>query len=113
MPANTLFLYLDQGATFSANVPVSNTNTGNAEIDLANYSSRAKFRKHFSSSNSHTLTTSIHVNDAIITLTMNATSTANVADGRYMFDVEVYSANTGYVYRVAEGIITVTPEVTK
>lgn len=113
MAANTIFLYLDQGTTFSANVPISNTNTGNTDLDLVNYAARSMFRKHYSSSNSYTFNASIHVNDAIVMLSMNATATANVTDGRYMFDVEVYSANTGFVYRVAEGILTVTPEVTK
>lgn len=112
MAANTLFLYIDQGTTFSANVPISNTNTGNTDVDLSEYSARSKFRRHYSSANSHTLTANIHVNSAVVMLSMNAAATANVTDGRYMFDVEIYTAG-GIVYRVADGILTVTPEVTR
>lgn len=112
MAANNIVLYMDQGATFSTNVAISDSATANVEIDLADYSARSKMKKHFSSANSHTLTATIHANDRIIVLSMNATSTANVTDGRYMYDVEVYSANTGYVYRTHEGLLVVTPQIT-
>lgn len=112
MPANNINLFLDQGTTFSANIAISNTNTGNTDLDLTNYAARAKIKKHYSSSNSFTLGANIFVNTAVVILSMNATTSANVPAGRYLYDVEVYSANTGFVYRVAEGLITVTPEIT-
>ena len=113
MAANNIILYMDQGASFSVNVSVSNAATANTEIDLSNYSARAKFRKHYSSSNSYSLSTAINIENRIITLTMNAASTANVVDGRYLYDVELYSANTGFVFRTTEGLLVVTPEITR
>ena len=94
MPANSIPLFLDQGTSFSANIAVSNTTTGNINIDLSDYSSRAKFKKYYTSSNSFSFNTSINVNNAVVTLSMNAASTANVPFGRYLYDVEVYSANS-------------------
>lgn len=107
-----MFLYLDQGTTFSANVPISNNNTANVDVDLASFQARSKFRRHYSSVNSHSIGATIHVNNAVVMLSMNAATSANIADGRYMFDVEIFDSG-GVVYRIAEGILTVTPEVTR
>lgn len=109
--ATTTVLYMDQGATFTANVTVNQSDgTG---FDLTHYSARSKIRKHHSSSNSYSFTTTVNVETSIITLDMNAASTSNITDGRYLFDVEIYDANTNVVYRVAEGLLVVTPEITK
>jgi cytochrome oxidase Cu insertion factor (SCO1/SenC/PrrC family) len=47
-----------------------------------------------------------------ITMTMTAANTANIKAGRYLFDLETEDGN-GFVTRVLEGIITVTPQVTR
>jgi len=41
---------------------------------------------------------------------MNANTTSSITAGRYVYDVEL--VNGSYVTRAAEGIVTVTPEVT-
>jgi hypothetical protein len=46
-----------------------------------------------------------------VTLSLSSNATANIVAGRYVYDVEVTVANS--VYRVAEGIVTVTPQVTR
>jgi hypothetical protein len=51
------------------------------------------------------------LNGQSFTLTANAT--ANLTAGRYVFDVEVTQANTSQVFRILEGIATVTPNVTR
>lgn len=105
MPAINRFLYLDQGTTFTANVAVD-------DFDLTGYSARSSFRRHFSSSNVHNFTCTVDVNNSVVVLSMNAAATSNVTDGRYMYDVEIYNGS-GAVYRILEGILTVTPEVTR
>ena len=43
---------------------------------------------------------------------MTANATANVVAGRYVYDVELVDGG-GVVTRLLEGIVTVTPQVTK
>jgi hypothetical protein len=44
---------------------------------------------------------------------MTATNTANVAAGQYVFDVEYTQTDTITIERLAEGIISVSPQATK
>lgn len=104
-------LFLDQGSTFSANVNVYNPD--GTLVDLSSYSARSMFRKHYASTNSHTFTANINVNNNVIVLSMNAATTANVTPGRYMYDVEIYNDAANVVIRVLEGLLTVTPEITR
>ena len=46
-----------------------------------------------------------------VTLSLTATVTAGLASGRYVYDVELTTGST--VSRVLEGLVTVSPEVTK
>lgn len=47
-----------------------------------------------------------------ITLVLTAAETAALAAGRYVYDLELVSSG-GQVKRIIEGILTVTPEVTR
>jgi len=47
-----------------------------------------------------------------VALGLTATQTANLVPGRYVYDVEVVSG-ANVVSRIIEGIVTVTPEVTR
>jgi hypothetical protein len=47
-----------------------------------------------------------------ITMSMTAANTALIKAGRYLFDLETVDTG-GNVSRVLEGIITVTPEITR
>ena len=49
--------------------------------------------------------------DGIVTLSLEAATTANIYPGRYLYDVVVTSGSTRA--RVLEGIVNVTPQVTK
>ena len=44
---------------------------------------------------------------------MTATNTANVSAGQYVYDVEYTQSDGTTVERLAEGIITVSPQSTK
>lgn len=102
-------LVIDQGTTFSTIITVADAE-GDA-LDLSNYTGAAQMRKHYSSSNSFSFTVYV-ANTGTITLSMSANTTANITSGRYVYDCEITS-NTGVVSRIAEGIVTVTPEVTR
>jgi hypothetical protein len=47
----------------------------------------------------------------VITLGLTANQTSNLVAGRYVYDVELTEG--GEVSRIVEGIVTVTPQVTR
>lgn len=80
-------------------------------IDFTGYTANSQIRKSYTSNTQYTITVNL-ANTGIATLSMTANATANIAAGRYVYDLEV--ANTsGARIRYVEGIATVTPEVTR
>ena len=112
MPAGYTELFLEQGADFSMSITLDDVSGSN--FNLVNYSASSQMRKSYYSSNA-TATFSVSTgNDpslGVITLTMNSANTANIYPGRYVYDVYVTSADARV--RVLEGIVSVTPQVTK
>ncbi len=99
---------IDQGTTFSSGIDLLD---GNDEpVNVTSYTARGQIRKHYSSSNSVSFTTTLSNGSLVISLTAN--QTANMVAGRYVYDIELVDpSNT--VLRILEGIVTVTPEVTR
>jgi len=106
--ARKLNLTVDQGTTFSYTIFLNDAN--GAPQDLSSFTGRAQMRKHYASTTSKSFTVAVGVNGTV-TMSMNASSTTNTVPGRYVYDLEL--VNGSVVTRLAEGIITVTPEVTK
>jgi len=102
-------LVIDQGATFSSDLSLTDDN-GDV-MNLNGYTANSQMRKWYTSSNSTAFTTAINVATGTITLSLTATQTANLTAGRYVYDVEV--TESGVVSRVVEGIVTVTPNATR
>lgn len=103
-------IIIDQGTTFSTSILLTDDN-GDA-IDLTGYTGRSQMRKHYTSSNSQSFTVSLNSTEGSVSLSLSATQTANLVPGRYVYDVEVVSG-ANVVSRIVEGIVTVTPEVTR
>jgi hypothetical protein len=103
-------LILDQGSTFSSTIEVTDEN--DEPVDLTQYTGAGQIRKHYTSSNSTSFSVSLGGTTGTITLALTATQTANLVAGRYVFDVEL-TAGAGAVSRILEGIVTVTPQVTR
>ena len=103
-------LLIDQGSTYSTTLSLT-TETDEA-MDLTGYSGAAQIRKHYTSSNSYSFGVELNSTAGTVTLSMSANNTANIASGRYVYDVEITSGS-GAVTRVVEGIVTVTPSVTR
>ena len=106
-------LTIDQGATFSSNVNVKNSD--GTSFDLTGHTVAAKMALGFSSTRTRTVITSSVSNatEGEISLTLTATQTnALEAPARYVYDVEVTSTADGNVTRVIEGIISTRPSVT-
>lgn len=112
MPAGYSELFLEQGALFNTSIALDDVN-GEA-FNLVNYSASSQMRKSYYSSNAAaTFTVSTGSNPAlgVITISLDSANTANIYPGRYLYDVYVTSPQARV--RVLEGIVNVTPQVTK
>lgn len=103
-------LVIDQGSTFSTDITLTDEN-GDL-LNLNGYSANSQIRKWYTSSNAAAVfATSMNVEYGVITLSLTANQTNNLVAGRYVYDVEL---NDGTTYsRIVEGVITVTPQVTR
>jgi len=101
---------IDQGTDFSTEIDVLDEN-GDV-VDLTGYSGAAQMRKHYTSSTSTAFNVAINASGGTVTLSMNAATSANVTAGRYVYDCELTSSGNT-VSRLVEGIVTVTPQVTR
>ena len=68
-------------------------------------------RKSYEASTKTDFTTAKVDNTGKVTISLTAAQTATLKPGRYVYDVEIASASE--TLRVLEGLVTVTPEVTK
>jgi hypothetical protein len=102
-------LIIDQGSSFSTSIAL--TDNDGVALNLTGYTGAAQIRKHYTSSTAVTFTVTIDVPNGEVLLSLTSTQTAAIAAGRYVYDVELTIGSL--VSRVIEGIITVTPEVTK
>lgn len=107
--ATKVNLVVDQGTTFTTSITF-NDETGNT-INFSTYSGAAQMRKHFTSSNSVSFTVALTSN-GVVTLGLTANQTANLVAGRYVYDLEV-TDSSNQISRLIEGIVTVTPNVTR
>lgn len=103
-------IVIDQGTSFSTSINL--TDTDDAVIDLTDFTGAAQMRKHFTSSNSTPFVVTIVPADGVVQLSLTANTTANLVAGRYVYDVELTDTN-GTISRIVEGIVTVTPNVTR
>jgi hypothetical protein len=86
--------------------------------DLTNASANSMIRKSYYSANtSAVFSTNVSLNPATIELSLDSTQTANIAPGRYVYDTTISIpgvANTApTVIRVLEGVVSVSPSVTR
>lgn len=106
-------LYIDQGASFNNIINLTDDVT-NAYINVYGYTVKSQLRKSYYSTNiaANLTCTLSNTITGEITLSMTSANTANLRDGRYYFDVLATDTH-GTTNRILEGIITVTPGVTR
>ena len=103
-------LVIDQGTTFSTDLYLTDTDGG--PLLLNGYTASSQMRKWYTSSNvSATFTALVNTESSFITLSLAANSTGGLTSGRYVYDVEISDGVS--TSRVVEGIVTVTPQVTR
>jgi hypothetical protein len=116
MPAGYSELFMEQGADFNASITLDDV--GGVAFNLTTYTASSQMRKSYFSSNAAATFVVSTGNDptlGVVTLSLSAANTANIAYGRYVYDVYLTGntiGNTSRV-RVLEGIINVSPQVTK
>ena len=104
---------IDQGSTFSTTIDVSNNSAGVFELNT--YSARGKIRKASGTSRYVSFTCSINENSPAqdtITISLTSVQTKSMKPGRYLYDVEIFTA-AGEVIRVLEGQIEILASMTQ
>lgn len=110
MAAAYVNLLLEQGTTFSTTITLDDV-YGNS-YNLIGFTANSQIRKSYYSANpTATFDTQIDNQASKITLSLTRTQTANIAPGRYVYDVIIINSNT--TKRILEGVVDVSPSVTK
>jgi len=112
MPAAYTNLYLEAGSDFSATVLIDDIYQ---EIyDLTGYTAASQLRKSYYSANATaTFSTTINVGAGTITMALDAANTATIRPGRYVYDTIITDSVHNVTTRVLEGVIDVSPRVTR
>lgn len=98
---------IEQGTDVQIDINLSDADV----VDIDGYTARSQLRRHYQSTNYHSFVATVQDSNTVV-LTMNAAVSSNVSPGRYVYDVEIISP-ANVVSRLVEGMITVTPEVTR
>jgi len=108
--ATRVNIVIDQGTDFETSINL--TNSSGDQLDLTGMSAASQIRKTHTSSNSVAFTTALANASGTLTLSLNNATTSNMTAGRYVYDVELTDASN-VISRILEGVVTVTPEVTR
>lgn len=104
-------IVVEQGTTFSTTINVEDSQ-GSA-VNLFGFVAASQIRKSYYSSTANNFTATITgTANGEITLSMTAANTANLTPGRALYDLLITSP-VGVKTRVIEGIVTITPSVTR
>jgi hypothetical protein len=105
-------LTIDQGADFETTFDLIGDD--GEPINITGFQFSGQIRKSYYSTNP-TANLSISIVSAVngnTIIRLNASNTANIISGRYVYDIKMKDTSN-LVSRVVEGIVTVTPQVTK
>jgi len=104
-------LLLEQGTTFLVSIVLDDIYGNN--YNLTNFLATSQMRKSYYSSNGViSFSTSVDIPTGTITLSLPANTSANLIPGRYVYDT-IITDNENNVVRVLEGVIDVSPSVTR
>ncbi len=104
-------LVIDQGTTFSRTFDLTDAN--GVPYDLSTYTIVAQIRRGYASNSGLQFTTAI-VGAAVsgsLSISLTAAETALLKYGRYVYDIKL--STSVEQLRVVEGIVTITPTVTR
>ena len=116
-PAGLYNIIADQGATLSRTLTWKDPSKN--IIDITGYTARMHVRANTTSNTTALVLTtennriSINGVSGTVTLTVSAADMANVADGKYVYDLELIAPTTNVVTRLVQGNFAVRAEVTR
>lgn len=103
-------LYIDQGSDYSSVITL--TNQDGTVMNLTGFTVQAQFRKSYQSSSYTPFTMSVfNAVQGKIKLELPATVSSAISAGRYLYDIEI--TGNGQKRRVLEGIVVISPEITR
>lgn len=105
-------LTIDQGATFESTLDLIGED--NEPIDVNGFVFTGQIRKSYYST-APTANLTINITDSSngnVVIFLDSNTTSNISPGRYVYDVYMKDG-ANIVTRIVEGIITVTPRVTR
>jgi hypothetical protein len=111
--ASIVDLYIDQGSDFYAELVLENEDRN--IIDLTGFEIYSQFRKSPGTPTYYTFETDIVDQPALgkISLSLPGMVSTNIKPGRYLYDVEIVDSINNIRLRVVEGVVIVTPEITR
>ena len=104
---------MDQGTTFEAVATIQNED--GSIFDLTDLTPQSQMRKSYFTNTFITITAAIDGDptEGNVMLSLLPSETSSIRAGRYVYDVEVHNDDDTYVKRVLQGVITVSPQVTR
>lgn len=116
MAAERFDFTIEQGATFKWYITINDPDDPTKPLDLTGYAVRSQGRVKYDSTTT-TFSFVCIVQDQVtdtgkVLLYLTDETTAAIAKGRYVYDVELESYD-GEVARLYQGYVTVSPEVTR
>lgn len=103
-------LKIEQGTDFSTSITL--TDDDNDAVNLTDYTGAGQIRKYYTSTTAVNWTVALGGNTGIVTISLGSNTTNNMTSGRYVYDIEL-TDGSGIVSRILEGIVTITPGVTR
>ena len=102
---------IDQGSDFSTSVNINDASGD--PINLFGYTAISQIRKSYTSLTAVNFTVSYdNANSGSISLSLSSNASANMAAGRYVYDILLTDPEL-VITRVSEGIVTITPRVSR
>ena len=107
MPALYNNLYIEQGSTYNNTIVIDGVG------DLLGNSASQIRKTYYSTNTTAAFVTSVDKPNNTITLHLNANVTSNIIPGRYVYDTIINDSANNTITRVMEGIVDVSPSVTR
>lgn len=101
-------IVIEQGCDFA--VPITLTDQNGEPLITTSFVANGEIRQYYDATTAYPLTLTL-ANGSLI-VAMDAASSANIAAGRYVYDVILTDTTSNTISRLIEGICTITPSVT-
>ena len=104
---------VDQGTAFSAIAEIENED--GSIFDLTDLTPYSQMRKSYYTNTYIDIDVAVEglASNGELKLSLSPVASSAIRAGRYVYDVEVHDVSGDYVKRVLQGIITISPQVTK